>query len=140
MGNPSTAFSLPVSVMAEVVHGLDVFPITNSITSEPGRAVTVTVRVKNVGNVTDTVELTYSTTTEQSAWPISLPMTLTLGPGAVVEQEVILFIPSATPEGYYSGQIHIFRAAQPNIEFIVPVYLFVVWQHAFFPIIFGPSR
>ena len=73
MGNPSIAFSLPVSIMAQVVHGLEVLPITNSITSRPGRAVTVTVRVKNVGNVTDTAELTYSTTTEQSAWPISLP-------------------------------------------------------------------
>lgn len=138
MNDPIQAITVPVTAIAQVVHAVTATSITNSITSAPGRAVTVTLRMENSGNVTETVELTYSTTTEQADWLVSLPMTLTLGPDMAVVQEVVLSIPPATPEGYYSGQIHIFRTTQPNIEFIVPVYLFVVWQHAFFPVVFGP--
>lgn len=98
--NPATTDVLSDTTTVLAAHGLTLTP-NNTSTVPAGSPAVYAHTLTNVGNIADTVTLTY---TSMPAWDVTVnpPVVTNLAPGASTEVEVTVIVPPGT-----EGQIHV---------------------------------
>lgn len=137
VGDAGQAISVPMTTTAQIQRGVTATPITTSVSSGPGAVVTLTVSLRNTGNMTDSFDLIY-TSTQQFGWIIPLLPGITLGPGETTQISLAITVPAAAPEGTYTGQLQAISQADAEAVATMPVSVQVVWRHVYFPEIGRP--
>ncbi len=137
VGDAGQSVAVPVTTTVKVIHGVSMTPITTSVRSGPGMAVTLTVSLGNTGNVSDTITLDY---TDQGSWGITgLPyVVLGLGSGQQTPIELVVDIPPATPPGDYASQITATSQGDTKKTATIQLSIQVVWHHLYLPEIGRP--
>jgi uncharacterized membrane protein len=140
MGDPDRVASALVDTKVQNPYALAVEPITTTASAEPGGWATFAFRMGNTGSITDTFELTYTSTqqTQEAGWNLPPLPFVYLFPGVWTVIPVHLSVPSSTPEGDYTGEIRITSSGDSAITATLPVTVTVVWHRTYFPEIGRP--
>ena len=92
----TTALNVPLTLTVLPQYGVEVNPVADAKSGDPGTVIEYSLVVKNTGNISDTFipEI-------DSPWPVTLdaPSPLTLGPGASAPLKAMVIIPGAALAG-----------------------------------------
>lgn len=136
-GDAGQAVSVPVTTSVQIVRGVEMTPISTSVSSGPGASVFLTFTLHNTGNITDSFDFIY-TSTQQLGWEPPALGSVTLGADESVHIDMAISVPTGTPEGSYFGQMKATSQADGAIHATIPITVQVVWQHHYFPDIWRP--
>ncbi len=140
VGDPATSVSIPVTTTVQVIHGVTITPITTSVTTTvntgEGSAVSLIFALGNTGNVTDTFELSH-TSTQQTGWAVSI-----MPPVTFCRRRVDHPHAQAARAPLHAGG-HLHRPDHGNIPSrrctataSIPISVEVIWHRTYLPNVF----
>jgi uncharacterized membrane protein len=88
---PLWGIPVTMTVVETPTYGVELTPATHTLTAMPGETVTYTMHLHNMGNTTNTFDLTHS----GNVWGMEMPVTsFTLNPDEGVDFHVVVHIPA----------------------------------------------